>query len=118
MKNGWEAIIGMEVQVQMATETKIFKTYESTYIIIDLSSTTTRLKGIVTNSADGIATSVTIVELLKTVTTDSQCKYPFKSLAIVTYTVGVTATGFNNFEADEVNVKLGAVNNLDVKLGG
>jgi len=31
-------------------------------------------------------------------------------------TVTVTATGYNNFEADNVDVKLGEINTLDVEL--
>jgi hypothetical protein len=43
-------------------------------------------------------------------------EYSFKPLANGTYTRRVTAAGFNDFEAEAVEVKLGAVNHLDVGL--
>lgn len=93
--------------------------YESNRIIVDPATTTTQLKGTVTNNADGTpirGALVTIVELSKTAATDSLGKYLFKPIANGKYTMTVSATGFESFQADNVEVKLGAVNSLNVEL--
>jgi len=95
------------------------KTYESNRIIPDPPTTTTQLKGIVTNSADGTpikGATVTIVELGKIAKTDSAGKYQFKPAILGTYTIRITATGFQDFEDDEVEIKMGTVNSLNVGL--
>ncbi len=94
-------------------------TYEAARRIIDPNTTTTQLKGIVTNKADAApvkGASVTVVETGQTVKTDSAGEYSFKPLHSGQYTLRVTAPGFNDFEDDEVEVKLGEINHLDVKL--
>lgn len=102
-----------------ASHTNFVKTYESNRIIPDPPTTTTQLKGVVTNSADGTpikGATVTIVELGKIAKTDSAGKYQFKPAIPGNYIIRVTATGFQDFEDDEVEIKMGAVNSLDVKL--
>jgi hypothetical protein len=37
-------------------------------------------------------------------------------VVITEFLCKATVTGFNDFEDDEVNVKLGAINNLDIEL--
>lgn len=93
--------------------------YEANRIIIDPATTTTQLKGKVTakNTGDPVKNAtVTVVETNTTAKTDSSGEYQIKPLSPNTYTIRVTATGFQDFEQDEVEVKLGAVNKLDVEL--
>jgi multidrug efflux pump subunit AcrA (membrane-fusion protein) len=94
-------------------------TYQAARIIIDPSTTTTQLKGIVTNQADGApikGAAVTITETAQTTITDAAGEYSFKPVHSGTYTLRASATGFDDFEDDEVEVKLGVVNHLDVEL--
>lgn len=94
-------------------------TYETVRIIIDPATTATQLKGIVTDAANGNPiknATVTIVELSKTTKTNFAGAYSFKPVANGTYTLTVTATGFDNFQADVVEVKLGVITSLDVML--
>lgn len=94
-------------------------TYETVRIIIDPATTATQLKGIVTDKSTGNPIKnavVTIVELSKTTKTNFAGAYSFKPVANGTYTVTITATGFNNFQADGVEVKLGAITSLNVEL--
>jgi hypothetical protein len=94
-------------------------TYENARIIIDPSTTTTQLKGTVTKAADNApvaGATVTIVETGKTAKTTTTGKYTIKPLAPNKYTVKVTATGFQDFQATDVDVKLGAVSNFNIVL--
>jgi hypothetical protein len=94
-------------------------TYEAARIVIDPSTTTTQLKGVITGKTDGTpikGAAVTIVETAQEMKTGSTGEYSFKPLHSGTYTLRVTAAGFNDFEDDEVEVKLGVVNHLDVEL--
>lgn len=94
-------------------------TYETVRIIIDPAITATQLKGIVTAKSTGNpikGATITIVELSKTATTNFAGAYYFKPVANGTYTVTATAIGFENFQADGVEVKLGVITSLDVEL--
>src|SRR5215213_5089805 len=80
------------------------QTYFSTREIIDPYTTTTQLKGTVTDKSAATPIKdvvVTIVELSKSTKTDAQGKYSFKSIANGKYTITATAEGFVNFQADE-----------------
>ncbi|HEX8736288.1 MAG TPA: carboxypeptidase-like regulatory domain-containing protein [Pyrinomonadaceae bacterium] len=93
--------------------------YENARQIVDPNTTTTQLKGVVTNKTDGTpikGASVTIIEIPQTTTTDSAGEYSFKPIINGKYTMQVKAAGFQDFEDDEVEVKLGAVNHVDVEL--
>lgn len=95
------------------------ETYFNVRLITDPAVTATQLKGTITSAADGSAiknAAVTVVELSKTAKTKSTGEYSFKPIAKGTYTVRVVKEGFKDFEADEVEVKLGEVNRLDVVL--
>lgn len=97
------------------------QTYESNRIIIDPSTTTTQLKGIVTNVADNSPVknaTITIVEASKSAKTNTTGKYSIKPLAPGKYTVRTDAAGFNDFEVEGLSVKLGTINVLNVKLTG
>lgn len=94
-------------------------TYETVRIIIDPVTTATQLKGIVTDAATKNPiknATVTIVELSKTTKTNFAGAYSFKPVANGIYTVTVTATYYENFQADGVEVKLGVIASLDVGL--
>jgi hypothetical protein len=93
--------------------------YESNRIIIDPAKITTQLKGTVTAQADNRPiknAQVTIVEQNLSTTTDSHGNYLIKPAPIGQFTLRVTASGFQTFEADEIKIKIGVVNNLDFKL--
>jgi hypothetical protein len=94
-------------------------TYEATRIIIDSQTTTTQLKGIITdkiNKTPVKGASITITELDKTIKSTPTGKYSFKPLANGKYTLRVAATGFKDLEIDEVEVKLGIINSLNIEL--
>ncbi|MGC2238144.1 MAG: carboxypeptidase-like regulatory domain-containing protein [Pyrinomonadaceae bacterium] len=101
------------------TPPDFYNTYFKFREISDPHTTTTQLKGFVTKASDETPiknASVTIVEAAKTAKTKSTGEYSFKPISNGKYTVRVTAEGFADFEVDEVEVKLGEVNHLDVKL--
>lgn len=81
--------------------------------------TATQLKGVVTNASDETPIKdalVTVVELGKTAKTKSSGEYLFKPIPNGTYTIRVTAEGFQDFESQEIEVKLGQINTLDISL--
>jgi Carboxypeptidase regulatory-like domain len=93
--------------------------YENLREIDDPNTTTTQLKGVITNKTDGTpikGATVTIVETAQTMKTDSSGEYSFKPILNGKYTMRVTKEGFQDFENDEVEVKMGAVNHRDVAL--
>jgi len=95
------------------------QTYFSTREIIDPSTTTTQLKGTVTDKSAGTpikGATLTIVELGKSTKTDAQGKYSFKSIANGKHTVTAATEGFADFQAEEVEVKLGAINSLNIEM--
>lgn len=102
-----------------AANPDFIKTYESTRIIIDPATTTTQLKGTVTDKADGSpikGATITVVELSKTAKTDSFGKYLIKPIPNGKHTIRVAKTGFTDFEIFDFNVKLGDITTLDVVL--
>jgi hypothetical protein len=101
------------------TEPNFHETYFNLREIKDPSKTTTTLKGIITDRADGKPIKnalITIVQLAKTAKTDSTGEYSIKPVEHGKYTVIVTAEGYQTFESDEVEVKLGDIKHLDVSL--
>ncbi len=95
------------------------KTYFNLRKIPDTPTTTTQLKGIITNKSDETPIKdavITVVELATTQKTNSSGEYQFKPIPNGTYTVRVTKEGFQTFEKDEIKVKLGVINHLDVEL--
>lgn len=95
------------------------KTYFTVRQIIDPSTTATQLKGVITNAADETPIKdafVTIVELGKTKKTKSTGEYHFKPIKNGTYTVRVTKEGFQDFEKNEIQVKLGEINHLNAEM--
>ena len=96
-------------------------TYKQLRKIDKPASTTTQLKGKVTNAANASPVNdatVTVVEAAKTAQTDSGGNYNIKPLPAGKYTIRVTKTGFTDFEASDVDVKLGQITTLDVELEG
>ena len=97
------------------------KTYESTRIIIDPSTTTTQLKGKITNKSDGSAlhnAEITIVEPTKTANSNSLGNYTIKPAPIGKFTIRVSKAGFNDFEVFDFDIKLGDITTLNVELEG
>lgn len=94
-------------------------TYENLRLVQDPITTTTQLKGTVTAASDEKpvkGATVTIIETGKTATTNTRGNFTFKPLDPAVYTIKVTATGFEDFQLSEFDVKLGAVNSLDVAM--
>lgn len=101
------------------TNPDFLQTYESVREIHDPSTTTTQLKGIVRDSADNKPVKgavLTVVELGKTVKTNSKGEYSIKPIVHGKFTIKVTATGYQDFEADEIEIKMGDIRHLDVSL--
>jgi DNA repair exonuclease SbcCD ATPase subunit len=95
------------------------QTYHSTREIVEPPTTTTQLRGIVTDKSAGTPiknATVTIVELGKSTLTGAPGKYSFKSIPNGQYTVTATASGFAAFQAEAVEVKLGTINTLDIEM--
>jgi len=102
-----------------AAHPEFVQTYFNLRKIPEPPTTTTQLKGVVTNASDETPIKdafVTVVELGKTAKTKSTGAYHFKPITKGTYTVRVTKEGFEDFEIDEVQVKLGEINHLDVQM--
>ncbi|HLM00249.1 MAG TPA: carboxypeptidase-like regulatory domain-containing protein [Pyrinomonadaceae bacterium] len=110
-----DTVIGMFA----ATNPDFVATYQSARKILDAPTTTTQLKGKVTNQTDNTpvaGATVTIAETAQTAPTDSDGNYSIKPVPSGTYTITAAKPGFNDFKKTGVEVKLGQVNNLDVEL--
>lgn len=93
--------------------------YHESRKIKDPATTKTQLSGMVTNKADGSpikGATVTVVELNLTRKTNSAGEYLFKPVDQGNFAVKVTAEGFLDFETDEIRVKLGEINGLNITL--
>ncbi|MDQ3798228.1 MAG: carboxypeptidase-like regulatory domain-containing protein [Acidobacteriota bacterium] len=111
----------MDTLIEMfaATNPDFVATYQSARKILDPQTTTTQLKGTVTNQTDNTpiaGATITIAETAQTANTDPDGKYLIKPVAHGTYTITAAKTGFNNFKKTGVEVKLGQVNSLDIRL--
>ena len=95
------------------------KSYEANRLIIEHGRAVTQLKGIVTNQADGETIKNALVEIVEAklvARTNSLGEYLIKPAPVGKFTVRVTAEGFNTFEDDEVEIKMGGTNEFDIKL--
>jgi hypothetical protein len=102
------------------------RTYEAARRLVKPPTTTTQLKGIVTDQADGKpikGASITaapdepdITNPPITVTTDADGAYLIKPIIVGDYNITATATGFQNYEDTDVRAKLGDVNHFDIEL--
>ncbi len=96
-------------------------TYKTLRRIDKPSSTTTRLKGKITNKSNGSPINnaeITIVELTKTAATNSLGNYSIKPIAPGKYTIRVVKAGFTDVEIFDFDVKLGDITTLNVELTG
>jgi len=101
------------------THPEFYQTYFNLREIVDPSTTTTTLKGTITDSADATPiknATVTVVELGKTAQTDSAGKYSIKPIEHGKYTVKIEKDGYQTFEDDEIEIKMGDIGHLDVSL--
>jgi hypothetical protein len=117
------------VQTFKAANPDFVQTYEATRRIVKPPTTATQLKGTITDKTNGSPVKNATVTATPNATdppngdnnapistqSDASGDYSFKPLAHGNYTLTVTATGFNNFEASGVDVKLGEINTLDVE---
>lgn len=118
------------VQTFKAAHPDFVQTYEATRRIVKPPTTATQLKGTITDKTNGSPVQNATVTATPNppeppngsdqtpfiTLSDAAGAYSFKPIAHDTYTVTVIATGFNNFEASDVDVKLGEINTLDVEL--
>lgn len=102
-----------------ATNSDFYNTYQSAREIIDPSTTVTQLKGMIVDAADDKpvkGATVTIVQLGKTAVTNSAGEYSFKPVEHGSFTINAAATGYQTFEKDEFEIKMGEIKYLDVNL--
>ncbi len=59
---------------------------------------------------------ITVVEPGKTAKTDSAGEYSIKPIVHGKFTIKVTKEGYQDFEADEIEIKMGDMRHLDVRL--
>jgi hypothetical protein len=102
-----------------ASHPEFYQTYFNLREIVDPSTTATQLKGII--SENGSATpikgaNVTIVELGVAAVTDSKGEYSIKPINHGKFTVRITKDGYQPFENDEIEIKMGDIRHLDVSL--
>ncbi len=98
---------------------EFYQTYFNLREIPDPSTTTTTLKGIITDSSNATPIKgavITVVELAKTATTDSKGEYSIKPIEHGKHTVTIAKDGYQTFEDDEIEIKLGDIRHLDVSL--
>ncbi|MBS1794867.1 MAG: carboxypeptidase regulatory-like domain-containing protein [Acidobacteria bacterium] len=101
------------------TAADFYRTYESIREIRDPLTTPTTLKGRITDAADGTpvkGAAVTLVGLGETAVTDSRGEYRFKPVDHGRHLVRIVKEGYQTFENDEIDVKLGDIKHLDVGL--
>jgi hypothetical protein len=101
------------------TQPDFHNTYFNLREIPDALTTVTQLKGTITDSADAKpikGATVRIVELNKATVTNSIGNYSFKPVEHGNYTVTVAKEGYQPFETDEIDVKLGDIKHLNVVL--
>jgi cob(I)alamin adenosyltransferase len=118
-----DAILKNQIDALMknfrTTNPEFHETYFNLREIPDAPTTATQLKGIVTDASDAKplkGATVTIVNLNKTTSTDSAGKYSFKPVEHGKHTVTVGMEGYQSFENDEIEVKLGDIRHLNVEL--
>lgn len=103
------------------THPEFYQTYFNLREIVDPSTTTTTLKGTITDSATATPiknATITVVELSKTAQTDSAGEYSIKPIEHGKYTVKIEKEGYQTFEDDEIEIKMGDIRHLDVSLVG
>lgn len=96
-----------------------YETYFNLREIIDPSTTHTQLKGTITDSATKTPISnatITIAEKSLTTTTDPTGKYSIKPAPFGKFTVTVTKTGYETFQAEDVIITVGESTVLNVSL--
>jgi hypothetical protein len=98
---------------------EFYQTYFNLREVKDTSTTATQLKGVITDSSTGApikGATIEVVELAKTAKTDSTGEYFFKPIQFGKFTVKITADGYQPFENDEIEIKMGDIRHLDVSL--
>ena len=108
-------------QIESLTEENpdFVQTYFSTREIVDPPKMTTQLKGKITAENNGQPVRgalVQIVEISISVGANSLGEYLIKPISPSKYTIRVTAVGFQDFEQDEFEIKMGVINNLNIKM--
>lgn len=96
-----------------------YETYFNLREIVDPSTTHTQLKGTITDSADGKPISnavITITEPSKAATSGADGKYSIKPAPFGKFTVTVTKTGYQSFQAEDITIKVGESTVLNAAL--
>ncbi len=102
-----------------ASNPDFVKEYKSNRVIIDPGTTTTQLRGTVTNKANNslvAGATISIVEASKTVKSNATGKYSVKPVPPGTYTINASAAGFDPFTAIGVSAKLGVATTFNIEL--
>jgi len=100
---------------------EFYETYFNLREVTDASTTTTQLKGIITDKSDDKpikGVTIAIVTTGETAVTDSKGEYSFKPIIKGRHTVRINKDGYQPYENDELEVKMGDINHLDVSLTG
>lgn len=98
---------------------EFYQTYQNLREIIDPSTTTTQLKGTITDASTNApikGATITVIQLNKTAVTDSSGEYSIKPIEHGKFTVKVEKTGYETYENDEIEIKMGDILDLDVSL--
>lgn len=98
---------------------EFYESYFNLREVPDPHTTTTQLKGIVTDAANSAPIKdavITVVEPNKTTKTNSKGEYSFKPIAFGKVTVTVTKENYQPYENDEIQIVLGDITHLDVSL--
>ena len=101
------------------THPDFVRKYRQARKIKDPATVKTQLKGVVTTKSEGLpikGASITIVELGLSTKTRANGEYHFKPIDQGEFTIKANATGFQDFEKDEVRITKGEVNKLDILL--
>ena len=107
------------VQTLRTAEPDFHATYFNLREIPDTSTTVTQLKGTITDAATGLpikGATITIVELGRSAVSNSLGKYHFKPVHHGDYTLKAVKEGYDPFEIDEIQVKMGDIKHLDMSL--
>lgn len=109
------------VQTLRTTEPEVHANYFNLREIPDTPTTVTQLKGTITDAADNKpikGVTVMIVELGRSAVTNSLGNYHFKPVLHGKYTIKAVKEGYQPFEKDEIQVKMGDIRHLDMSLAG
>lgn len=103
-----------------STNPDFYNTYKNNRIIIDGPTSSTGIKGLITNSATGLPVTVTATislgETEYSTTSDASGNYELTPVAAGIYLVIVTAPGFQELQVPDIDISLGEMEILNLQL--